>query len=428
MKKLSVFCVLFILSEILIFGYFKLQDYQTKNWNHFFESKKFDLFSNTHLDYAFKFFDKLYLDATPPQIAKNNICFYQDEVFKNNRFLNVFNHKKLKQKFNEECEKQKIIDENNVAYYRNLWHLCSKKNNCSLILLSLDDYSILESKKVVEIKNNKLTHLDYNNFFKEILHINNPENIVFLAFNGAGTGNQLFQYWSAVVYAQKNNKELILLQNRPIHQIFDNLLSSREPFLSMKPVFRFCVSNRNISEEKDQLIISQNPINRKNLEGFEDYIREKSRFKTPLIDKSKFISEKMQTEESVAIHIRRGDFTAEEIPFLPLSYYKNAINYIIKNVKNPYFYIFSDDILWAKDNLKIEHPHTFVNWNKKDYEDLQLMTFAKHHIIANSSFSWWGAFLKKDRTGVTIVPSTGFYSEDNPTRIQLPGWIAVDVK
>ncbi len=56
------------------------------------------------------------------------------------------------------------------------------------------------------------------------------------------------------------------------------------------------------------------------------------------------------------------------------------------------------------------------------------MTYTKHHIIANSSFSWWGAFLKKNKNGITIVPSTGFYLEQNPTRMQLSDWIVIDIK
>ncbi len=428
MKKLIFVCVLFILTEISFFFYFKLQDYQTKNWNDFIANSKFDLFSDPSLDYSFELFEKLHLKEKHAKIAKNHICFYKDDILKKNRIWQVFNHSKLLKKFNTKCEKQKIIENDAVFYYKNMWHLCSQKDQCDLILLSLDEYIILEQKKVVKIKNNKLEHIDYTKFFKEILKIENPDNIVFLGFNATGIGNQLFQYWSAVIYAQKNNKTLIPLQNVAIHSIFDNLITSREPFLSMNPNYRFCVADRDIKYDSQQLILAQNPINQKNLEGFDTYIRENSHFKEPLSEKNQYITEKMQTEESVAIHIRRGDFKNEEIPFLPLSYYKNAIEHIYKNVKNPYFYIFSDDIIWAKDNLKIDTPHVFVNWNKKDFEDLHLMTFAKHHIIANSSFSWWGAFLKKNQNGITIVPSTGFYSEKNPTRIQVSGWILIDIQ
>jgi len=428
MKKLMVFCVFFILSEVIAFSYFKLQDYQTKNWNTFFDNPKFNIFSDPSLEHSFELFEKLHISEKHANIAKNHICFYKDELLKKNRFWLLLNHSKLENKINDECEKQKIIGNDNKIYYKNIWHLCSQKNECSLALLFLDDYIILKTKKVVEIKNNKLTYFAYDKFFKEKLNIDNPNNVVFLGFNGTGIGNQLFQYWSAFIYAKKNNKTLIPLQTQPIHQIFNNLIPSREPFLSMKLNYRFCVANREINDTDGQLVIAQNPINQKNLIGYEDYIREHSQFKEKLSDKSLFISEKMQSEESVAIHIRRGDFKNEEIPFLPLSYYKNAIEYIYKNVKNPYFYVFSDDIMWAKDNLKIDTPHVFVNWNKKDFEDLHLMTFAKHHIIANSSFSWWGAFLKKNQNGITIVPSTGFYSEKNPTRIQVSGWIAIDTK
>lgn len=126
---------------------------------------------------------------------------------------------------------------------------------------------------------------------------------------------------------------------------------------------------------------------------------------------SNLLSQIRRSENSVSIHIRRGDYL--NIP--PSSfwqfggvctdeYYKCAISYIEKNLNNPHFYIFSNDIEWCEKNLHLENS-TIVTCNqgRNSWRDLQLMSECKHHIIANSSFSWWGAWLSK-YDGITIRP------------------------
>lgn len=121
-----------------------------------------------------------------------------------------------------------------------------------------------------------------------------------------------------------------------------------------------------------------------------------------LNDKNKEIIHQMQNSNSVCIHIRRGDFLSKQYAdtlanIATLKYYQTAINYIKKNVPNPSFFIFSDDIEWCKNNLSLPHA-TYIDWNtgKSSYIDLYLMTHTKFNIIANSTFSYWGAYLNKN--------------------------------
>lgn len=122
--------------------------------------------------------------------------------------------------------------------------------------------------------------------------------------------------------------------------------------------------------------------------------------------------EKIRESNSVSVHIRRGDYinnpkTLKVHGFLGLNYYMQAIEIIKDNIKNPEFFIFSDDIGWAKNNLKINYPIHFIDHNNKEsgHEDLRLMINCKHNIIANSTFSWWGAWLNNNPNKIVIAPS-----------------------
>ena len=113
---------------------------------------------------------------------------------------------------------------------------------------------------------------------------------------------------------------------------------------------------------------------------------------------------------AVSLHVRRGDYLlAKNMSVLGvcgLDYYKKAIEYVAKNVKNPYFFLFSDDIPWVEENLKINYPYEIVDINngKNSFYDLWLMKNCKHNIIANSSFSWWGAWLNENPNKIVVAP------------------------
>jgi len=131
--------------------------------------------------------------------------------------------------------------------------------------------------------------------------------------------------------------------------------------------------------------------------------------KKPLSSQASVLLDAIQSTSSVMIHVRRGDYVSSSVASayhssLSLEYYMSAYNVICKTVKNPFFFIFSDDIEWCKYALDfIDKPIYFVSSNtlQADWEDLIVMSFCKHHIIANSSFSWWSAWLADQRYGVT---------------------------
>jgi hypothetical protein len=150
-----------------------------------------------------------------------------------------------------------------------------------------------------------------------------------------------------------------------------------------------------------------------------------------LVDKLGVSSQKILDEilqcTAVSLHIRRGDYitnpsAASVHGVCSLDYYYSAIRHITTHVQNPYFFVFSDDPEWAKDNLKISQPVWFVEANGPDrgVEDMWLMKSCKHHIIANSSFSWWAAWLNGRQDKIVIAPRIWFLDKTINTGDLIP--------
>jgi hypothetical protein len=110
--------------------------------------------------------------------------------------------------------------------------------------------------------------------------------------------------------------------------------------------------------------------------------------------------------DTCSIHVRRGDYLGlqNHHPIQPIEYYQKAINLI---GEDKHFLIFSDDIKWCEENFSFLNNKTFVSDNL-DYEDLYLMSMCNNNILANSTFSWWGAWMNQNENKQVIIPSKWF--------------------
>jgi len=147
----------------------------------------------------------------------------------------------------------------------------------------------------------------------------------------------------------------------------------------------------------------------KYFEGIEDVLLDDFTLKIPLVQVNLRLIEKMREVNSVSLHVRRGDYLTNKtnIPqFIGTQYYLDSIQQIQKKVVNPYYFVFSDDISWCKVQFKNLENVTFVDHNtaKSSYKDLILMSKCRHNIVANSTFSWWGAWLNKNKEKIRIFP------------------------
>jgi hypothetical protein len=170
----------------------------------------------------------------------------------------------------------------------------------------------------------------------------------------------------------------------------------------------------------------QNPLY---FSDVEDELRKDFTFRKSLDSTNEERLIQMRTHESIAVHIRRGDYIGHELlgNICDLNYYQQAINYIKEHVLQPIFYFFSDDIEWCKSNFNnIEAVFIDGNTGVNNCIDMQLMSNCKHQIIANSSFSWWGAWLNTNQNKIVIAPKKWINNKnENAVGILPSKWIKI---
>jgi Glycosyl transferase family 11 len=136
---------------------------------------------------------------------------------------------------------------------------------------------------------------------------------------------------------------------------------------------------------------------------------------------------------AVALHVRRGDYLlpkhAKVYGTTDVSYYDRAIAYMAERVKSPTFFVFSDDIEWCRENIKTSFPAVFMTdetRGPKASGHLELMSLCKHNIIANSTFSWWGAWLNANPEKIVVAPKAWDQGSLDQKKDVIPqGWVTI---
>ena len=166
----------------------------------------------------------------------------------------------------------------------------------------------------------------------------------------------------------------------------------------------------------------------------EQDLREDFRFKVLPDAQNQQTIEKIQSTNSVSLHIRRGDYVQKKryqnvYATCSLDYYKRGVELIAEKHENPTLFIFSDDIEWVKENLKLPYESVYVSHNTgaKSFEDMRLMSLCRHNVIANSSFSWWAAWLNNNKEKIVIAPQRWFKDEKIVQTDVIPeNWIRIE--
>ena len=144
-----------------------------------------------------------------------------------------------------------------------------------------------------------------------------------------------------------------------------------------------------------------------------DTIRADFQVPTPLAGRDAEVAGQIEAATAVSVHVRRGDYADDPKTraihgLCSLEYYAAAVAHIADAVADPRYFVFSDDPAWAAENLALPGDPVLVDHNDAatNYEDLRLMSLCDHHVIANSSFSWWGAWLNPSPDKIVVAPAT----------------------
>lgn len=164
------------------------------------------------------------------------------------------------------------------------------------------------------------------------------------------------------------------------------------------------------------------------LEPVREELEQVFQYRNILTGKNKKLQNFIKENECVALHVRRGDYLNNNSlsSVCGIEYYRKAIGYIINKIDRKItFVVFSDDIKWARENLPLPEDSIYVDWNtgEDSYMDMQLMDMCKHSIIANSTFSWWPAWLKSSRNDCIIIMPEKWFANEGSERLNIKGSI-----
>lgn len=206
---------------------------------------------------------------------------------------------------------------------------------------------------------------------------------------------------------------------------------------------KFCPSRKHVREGQQAGIFQPQILNLTDayLEGYwqcEQYFKDirnvilqKIQFKECNDVRNRKALEMLRSNDSVSVHVRRKDYASRDLSRIyggicTAKYYKRAVSIILKKIENPQFIFFSDDIPWVRQKFGMKHA-VYADWNygENDYYDMYLMSQCRHNIIANSSFSWWGAWLNQNKDKTVIAPdrwTNGYHMADTVCQ----DWIRLD--
>jgi len=170
----------------------------------------------------------------------------------------------------------------------------------------------------------------------------------------------------------------------------------------------------------------------KYFEGIADLIRQDFSFPPAAARNAEVARDILNCPLSVSVHVRRGDYVTLKTAgafhgTMETAYYEEGARRILSKLAGtPTFFLFSDDPNWVRENLQLPGEMRIIDWNqgKSGFEDMRLMSLCQHHIIANSSFSWWGAWLNPSPEKLVVAPDVWFRgSSDQPKNLLPDNWI-----
>ena len=185
----------------------------------------------------------------------------------------------------------------------------------------------------------------------------------------------------------------------------------------------------NFNKEKKNIVLYGYYQCEKYFSDIRDILLKEITPKYPVLEKNIPLLKDIQENNSVCVTMRVGkDFTENPIyNVCSIEYFKEGMDYISEKIKNPKFYIFSDNPQWIKENVKFDYDVVFEEGNDPDYEKLRIMSACKHFVISNSSFSWWAQYLSLNEDKIVVAPDR-WYNNEMVCDIYMDKWNLIKIK
>ena len=277
-----------------------------------------------------------------------------------------------------------------------------------------------------------------------------------------GLGNQMFQYAASYALAKKNGLELKLDlgdyntfrdRNFELPYAFDlkfsiaskkdvkNLIGVHSNIYLRRFLYRVGY-RKNMLREKPYVLNKDffDITNSIYLEGYwQNYnyfdsikkdIRQQFKFKCLKNEEINFFFQKYKKKNVISMHVRKSDYINNKknthLFFnLTNNYYLQAVNFFKLKVTNPHFLIFSDDVNWVNNNINLQNTsYEILKPSLSPAKDMALMSLCNHNIIANSTFSWWAAWLNSSVNKIVITPQKWLKKDPQPIGLKIPEWIS----
>jgi len=272
-----------------------------------------------------------------------------------------------------------------------------------------------------------------------------------------GLGNQFFQYAAGLAVAKKLNTSLLLdswrndcdpnrpnelhhfrITGRPWSKVergwIESLIRVARPAEGRTSIWakrlkgiagpllapwfsyvedQYCGFQPRVFSQRGHVYLAGTWASEKYFQEVADLVREQFTFLQAPDEENRSMLDKIGGANSVCVHVRRGDYvsvadTNKRHGLCSIEYYQSAFEYLLERVSDPVLFVFSDDPAWVQENLRFPRPTYYVTHNvgRQNCQDLRLMAACKHFIIANSTFSWWGAWLSQHLQKIVVAPRT----------------------
>jgi hypothetical protein len=261
--------------------------------------------------------------------------------------------------------------------------------------------------------------------------------IISTAYLMGGLGNQMFQMSHAICQGWKNNipskfspsSETIMQGNQPtkyLNNLYRNIEFTNDIPNTKRIKSGWSYTDINPSWETSVEFFGYFQSS-KNFLGYDEKIKELFQPTGEFINKIKTLYPEINNEGTISLHIRRGDYTtiSHVLPVIDKTYIDESLK---QNGGYTTLFIFSDDVKWVNQHLS--YPNQIIVTGLEDYEEMWFMSLCENNIMSNSTFSWWGSFLNKNKNKNVFLPSVWFgpSGEHNWDDIYIDSWKRINVK